>query len=196
MDSHTFHKVGDDNLGAMNQESISITSVTTRLRAIRKSKGLSLLDVEELSRGRIKAVVLGSYERGTRSMSVRKALEIADVLQVPVTSFFSDKSHAASGNTEPAYPKQLILDLRSISKRLVSTTSELAEPYQLLALFTRSIVHTRQDWNGELISIRGSDIAVLSKMLNFDESTFIAWLDRERILLRKRGHSNSDAVLN
>ena len=45
-----------------------------RLRAIRTQQGLSLHGVEEKSRGRWKAVVVGSYERGDyngRVLSVR-----------------------------------------------------------------------------------------------------------------------------
>jgi transcriptional regulator with XRE-family HTH domain len=42
-----------------------------RLRAIRTQQGLSLHGVEEKSRGRWKAVVVGSYERGDRSVTVQ-----------------------------------------------------------------------------------------------------------------------------
>ena len=46
-----------------------------RLRAIRTQQGLSLHGVEEKSRGRWKAVVVGSYERGDRSVTVQKLAE-------------------------------------------------------------------------------------------------------------------------
>src|SRR4051794_15745996 len=42
-----------------------------RLRAIRTQQGLSLHGVEEKSRGRWKAVVVGSYERGDRAVTVQ-----------------------------------------------------------------------------------------------------------------------------
>ena len=48
-----------------------------RLRAIRTQQGLSLHGVEEKSRGRWKAVVVGSYERGDRSVTVQKLAELA-----------------------------------------------------------------------------------------------------------------------
>src|ERR687890_717777 len=41
-----------------------------RLRAIRQQQGLTLQQVEEMSEGRWKAVVVGSYERGDRAVSV------------------------------------------------------------------------------------------------------------------------------
>jgi transcriptional regulator with XRE-family HTH domain len=43
-----------------------------RLRAIRQQQGLTLQQVEEMSEGRWKAVVVGSYERGDRAVSVAK----------------------------------------------------------------------------------------------------------------------------
>ena len=46
-----------------------------RLRAIRTQQGLSLHGVEEKSRGRWKAVVVGSYERGERSEERRVGKE-------------------------------------------------------------------------------------------------------------------------
>ena len=56
-----------------------------RLRAIRTQQGLSLHGVEEKSRGRWKAVVVGSYERGDRSVTVQKLAELADFYGVPVS---------------------------------------------------------------------------------------------------------------
>ena len=41
-----------------------------RLRAIRMQQGLSLHGVEDKSEGRWKAVVVGSYERGDRAVTV------------------------------------------------------------------------------------------------------------------------------
>ena len=49
-----------------------------RLRAIRQQQGLSLHGVEEKSDNRWKAVVVGSYERGDRAVTVQKLAELAD----------------------------------------------------------------------------------------------------------------------
>jgi transcriptional regulator with XRE-family HTH domain len=70
-----------------------------RLRAIRTQQGLSLHGVEEKSRGRWKAVVVGSYERGDRSVTVQKLAELAEFYGVPVSELRSlaviyDKSPA------------------------------------------------------------------------------------------------------
>ena len=55
-----------------------------RLRSIRAQQGLSLHGVEEKSEGRWKAVVVGSYERGDRAVTVAKLAELAEFYGVPV----------------------------------------------------------------------------------------------------------------
>ncbi|MEO9220931.1 MAG: transcriptional regulator, partial [Mycobacteriaceae bacterium] len=47
------------------------------LRDVRQRTGMSLQRVEERSNGRWKAVVIGSYERGDRAVTVNKLAELA-----------------------------------------------------------------------------------------------------------------------
>src|SRR5258707_9121448 len=54
-----------------------------KLRAIRTQQGLSLHGVEEKSQGRWKAVVVGSYERGDRAVTVQRLAELAAFYGVP-----------------------------------------------------------------------------------------------------------------
>ena len=54
-----------------------------RLRAIRQQQGLSLQRVEEKSGGKWKAVVVGSYERGDRAVTVAKLAQL-ELLEVEV----------------------------------------------------------------------------------------------------------------
>ena len=69
-----------------------------RLRAIRTQQGLSLHGVEEKSRGRWKAVVVGSYERGDRSVTVQKLAELAEFYGVPVSELLpGDAAPDAAG---------------------------------------------------------------------------------------------------
>src|SRR5207344_3148755 len=71
-----------------------------RLRAIRAQQGLSLHGVEEKSEGRWKAVVVGSYERGDRAVTVAKLAELADFYGVPVAELLPE-GRVPSGS-EPA----------------------------------------------------------------------------------------------
>src|SRR3954470_2760596 len=58
--------------------------VGSRLRLIRKQKGLSLQEVEASSGQEFKASVLGAYERGERAISVPRLYRLAVLYNVPV----------------------------------------------------------------------------------------------------------------
>jgi hypothetical protein len=65
-------------------------SLGARLRSIRQQQGLSLQGVEEKSGGRWKAVVVGSYERGDRAITVSRLAELAEFYRVPVSELLPD----------------------------------------------------------------------------------------------------------
>ena len=50
---------------------------------MRNQQGLSLQGVEAKSAGRWKAVVVGSYERGDRAVTVQRLAELAEFYGVP-----------------------------------------------------------------------------------------------------------------
>src|SRR4029079_4233653 len=114
----------------------------TRLRAIRTQQGLSLHGVEEKSQGRWKAVVVGSYERGDRAVTVQKLAELADFYGVPVAELLPGGS--PTGTSEP--PPRLVLDL----ERLQAVPAEKAGP---LARYVQTI----QSQRGSLGSVRQDD---------------------------------------
>ena len=58
--------------------------------SIIKSKGWSLQDVEHHSKGKWKAVVIGSYERGDRAISLKKAISLMEFYQVPISELFPE----------------------------------------------------------------------------------------------------------
>jgi transcriptional regulator with XRE-family HTH domain len=79
-----------------------------RLRVIRKSKGWSLQDVELRSNGKWKAVVIGSYERGDRAISLKKAISLMEFYQVPISELFPEVAPIVS-------IRSLTLDLVRVS---------------------------------------------------------------------------------
>lgn len=121
-----------------------------RLRAIRTQQGMSLQGVEQKSDGHWKAVVVGSYERGDRSVTVQRLAELADFYGVPVQALLPDT--APSGTSEP--PPKLVLDL----ERLQSVPAEKAGP---LARYAATIQGQRGDYNGKVLSIRSDDLRTL-----------------------------------
>lgn len=128
-----------------------------KLRSIRQQQGLSLHGVEDKSHGKWKAVVVGSYERGDRAVTVQKLAELADFYGVPVAELLPDGS--PSGASEP--PPRLILDLESLG----SIPSEKAGP---LARYAATIQSQRGDYNGRVLSIRQDDLRTLAVI--YDES--------------------------
>ena len=82
-----------------------------RLRAIRQQQGLSLQGVEEKSDGQWKAVVVGSYERGDRAVTVQRLSELADFYGVPMSELLPGANQFGAAREAP--PK-LVLDLERL----------------------------------------------------------------------------------
>lgn len=122
-----------------------------KLRSIRTQQGLSLHGVEEKSNGRWKAVVVGSYERGDRAVTVQKLAELADFFGVPVAELLPDG--APHGASEP--PPRLVIDLESLG----AIPTERAGP---LARYAATIQSQRGDYNGRVLSIRQDDLRTLA----------------------------------
>ena len=160
---------------------VTIVEVSAKLRAIRISKSLSLSDVEKLSKGQLKAVVLGSYERGARTLSVKRAIEIAELYHVPIAQLFSDEKPIEILNTG-----KTVIDLRAINRRALDAAHIEKDRYQLIARVAQRIVRSRQDWNGEVLSLRSNDVETLSVLFDQQPSEIMSWMESERILLKKR----------
>jgi transcriptional regulator with XRE-family HTH domain len=129
----------------------------SRLRAIRTQQGLSLHGVEEKSKGRWKAVVVGSYERGDRAVTVQRLAELAEFYGVPVAELLPHGS--PNGAAEP--PPRLVIDL----EQLQSVPADKAAP---LARYAATIQSQRGDYNGRVLSIRQEDLRSLAVI--FDET--------------------------
>src|SRR5688500_6721238 len=125
-----------------------------KLRAIRTQQGLSLHGVEEKSKGRWKAVVVGSYERGDRAVTVQRLAELAEFYGVPVHELLPEGGNGgAAGANEPA-PK-IIIDLEQLSH----VPADQAAP---LARYAATIQSQRGDYNGRVLSIRHEDLRSLA----------------------------------
>lgn len=123
-----------------------------RLRSIRQQQGLSLQGVEEKSRGKWKAVVVGSYERGDRAVTVQKLAQLASFYGVPLAELIPGAGQF--GAAREAAPK-LVLDL----ERLRDLQLEEAAP---LARFIATFQAQRGDYNGRVLSIRQDDLRTLA----------------------------------
>jgi transcriptional regulator with XRE-family HTH domain len=106
-------------------EMSSITDVQNNLRKVRKSKGLTLAQVEALSNGVHKSVVVGSYERGSRSISVDKLIALAEFYEVSISEFFGTPStHTPSANKMALIPLEDLMGLLGLQGKVVVIDGE------------------------------------------------------------------------
>ena len=154
---------------------LSIEEIAASIKAVRKAKNLTLKDVEIKSGGIWKAVVIGSYERCDRALSVKKAINLANFYQVPLNVLLGINKES---NQNPK--EKITLDIRAaISERAVDSETEIIRNFATL------ICAKRRDWNGEVLSIRNSDLTTIGLLLNRDEATSYAWLMSRGLLLSK-----------
>ncbi len=142
------------------------SSTSQKLREIRKSKGWSLQDVESKSKGKWKAVVIGSYERSDRAISLKKAIELMAFYQVPISALFEENN---VGQSNTVNQRTIVIDQRSLA---ISTDSNLDGVKRLIAL----LAARRRDWNGEVLSLRSTDLQFLSLLLNTSDQDAIDFL--------------------
>jgi transcriptional regulator with XRE-family HTH domain len=140
-----------------------------RLRIIRKSQKMSLQEVEIKSHGHWKAVVIGSYERADRALSVGKLAELLHFYQVPISSCFTMPS------TGRAEIRELILDLHKIRN--------IGEQVAPMQRYISSITTKREDWNGQILSLRKSDLETLAILFETSESALFEQLDKWGVLI-------------
>ena len=134
-----------------------------RLREVRNQQNMSLNQLEERSKGRWKSVVVGSYERGDRAITAVNLERLAAFYGVPVSEFFPDPT-PAKPNTVPVRP---LLDLTALRSSTASTVAPLKR-------FVLGIERARGDWNGQVLSVRRSDISLLSMLAAMSPKDYIS----------------------
>lgn len=151
-----------------------IKAIAASLRLIRKQKGYTLKAVEKLSLGKWKAVVVGSYERQDRALSLNRAIGLARFYQVPLDQLL--------GLTNPvenlsSHRETLVVDLR---RALGSPPREDSDA--IFQKFLTSLCSKRRDWNGEVLSLRARDIETIGLLLDQSEHGVWNWLTEKRYL--------------
>jgi transcriptional regulator with XRE-family HTH domain len=139
-----------------------------RLRVIRKSKGWSLQDVELRSNGKWRAVVIGSYERGDRAISLKKAISLMEFYQVPISELFPEVAP--------------IVSIRSLTLDLVKVSTGSDSKNEQIMRFTRLVMDRRKDWNGQLLTIRANDLQFLSLLLGLTDAATLDYLTEAELL--------------
>jgi len=192
VDSQSSGLIISANFAGMTQNSekntfqrpfLSNQEIGRRIRKARKARGWTIAQMAEV--GQIKAVVIGSYERGSRNMPLSRIGELATILNVdlsyllglePVTqSVTQSVTSSETGNFNSA----VTIDLRAISRPRLTHSDWLAQ----LVKYCGGIVKARNDWNGEVLSLRASDLEHLSFAIGASTTEIYSWLGNEKYLI-------------
>jgi transcriptional regulator with XRE-family HTH domain len=147
---------GSPHKGAAENDGYA-KAVGARLRAVRKQQQLSLYGVEIKSRGRWKAVVVGSYERGDRAVSARRLSELADFYGVPVGDLLPpDRGGSCNGGGAPSLSR-VVLNLDKVA----ALSDQNADA---LKRFVVSIQRQRGGPTNRILGVRHEDLRTLALM--------------------------------
>ena len=124
--------------------------------------------MERNSNGKWKAVVIGSYERADRAISLKKAISLMEFYQVPVSELFPD------------IPPQV--STRSIVIDLVKLSAVQSEYSSMIQRFVRGICDRRKDWNGQVLTVRVNDLQFLAMLLQQAEPQLLTELENLSLL--------------
>ncbi len=146
-----------------------------RLRAIRMQQHLSLHGVERKSGGKWKAVVVGSYERGDRAVSVQRLSELAEFYGVPVGDLLPPDDSAFGGGGGGAPLSRIVLNLEKVA----SLTDGHAD---ILRRFTTSIQRQRGEVGARVLPVRHEDLRTLALMYDTSIEALTERLVRWQVL--------------
>lgn len=145
-----------------------------RLRAIRQQQGLTLQQVEEKSQGSWKAVVVGSYERGDRAVSVAKLADLAAFYGVPVGELLPPSEDGVTVLAEDNN-RDLVIDLTKLR-------DDVEPALRPIARYVASIQIQRGDYNGQVMSLRRDDVKSLAIVLGVEPDELVARLEGRGVL--------------
>ncbi len=142
--------------------------VGERLRLIRLQRGMSLQDVHRATDGEFKAAVLGAYERGERSLSLPRLQRLAACYDVPINQLLPEEDTYQV----PASPSG------GVSIDLTKVESLPPRVGEVIDRFLQRIQVQRQDFNGKVLTVRHTDIALLAMLLDMDDADLAEHLER------------------
>ena len=156
-----------------------LNEIRRHIRGARLSRGWSLADFEFHSAGRVSAVAMGSYERGSRTLSISKLLVICEIFQVSLIHIMAPVNELTSTDSSGRH----IYDLRALQE-----LPPTAEKSYLLA-YIHQLMKERGDWRGAVVSLRATDVENLELIFTasqeIESNSYLEWLEKQCITLKK-----------
>jgi transcriptional regulator with XRE-family HTH domain len=148
-----------------------LAAIGASLRSIRRQRKLTLREVERESSGEWKAVVVGSYERGDRALTLKRAVGLASFYGVPLDQLLGLHSQTRSSQAERITFN--LSEIRRIGDGL---------PEGILR-YLQEICRLRSDWNGSVLTLRSDDLTALGVILNIASSEVLPWARAKNLTL-------------
>ena len=118
---------------------------------------------------------MGSYERGSRAISLARAIDIANLFAIPLAELIEEPSTRNSGDEA-----LLILDLRKLrGMESKKASDEIAK----VRNFANAICAKRRDWNGEVLTLRSGDLDTLTLVMEMTAQEVQELLKRSQLLI-------------
>jgi len=114
---------------------------------------------------------MGSYERGSRAISLARCLELAELFSIPITELLIEPSSMKSSKR---------FDLRRSS---TLCRDENSPQFVTLHKFLIAIAARRGDWNGEILTLRESDLDTITLLIEMNQQDLNDWLVQWRLTL-------------
>jgi transcriptional regulator with XRE-family HTH domain len=162
----------DGDRGAPNDYARALGA---RLRGVRMQQHLSLHGVERKSGGKWKAVVVGSYERGDRAISVQRLAELADFYGVPVSELLPAEHNAFAGGAGAPPLSRIVVNI----DRVAALADGQAD---ILRRFLTAIQRQRGDLGARTLSVRQDDLRTLALMYDTTVEALTEKLVRWQVL--------------
>jgi transcriptional regulator with XRE-family HTH domain len=148
--------------------------VGEKLRRLRQDRALSLQEVCDRSGGSFVVSTLSAYERGKRSLSLERLLELAEIYGLAPTSLLEvDDNSELMGSLNRNRPLRLRLE------NLQRLTEDERRPLENYLAFLRNL---RNDPSTEILTIRRDDLAYLSGLYGVRPQALKDRLEAEGII--------------